>query len=364
MSVRPPESGLAVRESDSGGAAVLDIRGLGPAEARRLTDEVKADVGALRQKLLRLYEGEAHLALGYASWQAYWQVEFETSWQTGYRELDAARVDRAVLPWANGPLPERQAREFAPLLKEDEKALIETWRDLKEQFGDDLTAVNVRQVVANRVQRIRREKAAVDEGPPPEPGGGMDIRHGNFREAGLERQSVDLVFTDPPYPGEFLHEWEGLARFAAEALKPGKLLVAYSGQYHLPEVMYALNCELEYVWMGALVTPGAHNQVQQRHIRSAAKPLLFYSAGTYEPGPWIDDSYVSEQRSKDDHVWQQSLGAATYFIERLTGPGDLVADPFLGSGTTAVACRDLGRRFVGCDVDEAAVTTAKRRLAA
>ena len=41
----------------------------------------------------------------------------------------------------------------------------------------------------------------------------------------------------------------------------------------------------------------------------------------------------------------------------------LVVDPFVGSGTTAVACKDLGRRFVGCDVDPECVAMAKRRLA-
>jgi hypothetical protein len=88
-------------------------------EARQLTEEVKHDVVALREKLLRLYEGGAHLALGYASWKDYWQAEFETSWQYGYRQLDAARVDRVVRQLANGPLPEGQARELVPLLDDE-----------------------------------------------------------------------------------------------------------------------------------------------------------------------------------------------------------------------------------------------------
>jgi hypothetical protein len=41
---------------------------------------------------------------------------------------------------------------------------------------------------------------------------------------------------------------------------------------------------------------------------------------------------------------------------------DLVVDPFLGSGTTAVAAKRLNRRFVGCDEDEHCVNEAKRRL--
>lgn len=49
-------------------------------------------------------------------------------------------------------------------------------------------------------------------------------------------------------------------------------------------------------------------------------------------------------------------------VERLTKPSALVVDPFLGGGTTAVVCRDLGRRFIGCDIDAAHVATSRERV--
>ena len=51
-------------------------------------------------------------------------------------------------------------------------------------------------------------------------------------------------------------------------------------------------------------------------------------------------------------------------IERLTKPGDLICDPFLGGGTTAVVSLALGRKFVGCDIDAACVEKAKQRVEA
>jgi hypothetical protein len=128
---------------------------LGELEARQLTDEVKRDAEALREKLLRLYEGEAHIALGYSSWRAYWEAEFETHWRTGYRELEAARVDRAIGPWANGPLPERQARELVPLLDRPDE-LAEVLRALHAEHGDRLTAAKMRQAVDERMRLDRR----------------------------------------------------------------------------------------------------------------------------------------------------------------------------------------------------------------
>ena len=61
-------------------------------EARRLTDEVKADAKRLWAKLLSLYEGGAHTALGYTSWAAYCEQEFRMSQGRAYQLLRAARV--------------------------------------------------------------------------------------------------------------------------------------------------------------------------------------------------------------------------------------------------------------------------------
>jgi hypothetical protein len=141
---------------------------LGPSEARRLTDQVKRDAQELWKKLLALYEGGAHTALGYDSWGAYAAEEFGVGKSHAYRLLDAGRVaaliegdspnwgleganvgdhrDAALLPRAG--LNEAQARELAPLLRhEGEEAVAEAWQDLHERHGDDVSAVDVRQLV-------------------------------------------------------------------------------------------------------------------------------------------------------------------------------------------------------------------------
>jgi site-specific DNA-methyltransferase (adenine-specific) len=51
-------------------------------------------------------------------------------------------------------------------------------------------------------------------------------------------------------------------------------------------------------------------------------------------------------------------------LERFTEPGQLVCDPFLGAGTTALAAVQLGRRFVGSDIDNGQVMIAQGRLGA
>jgi len=67
--------------------------------------------------------------------------------------------------------------------------------------------------------------------------------------------------------------------------------------------------------------------------------------------------------TKEHHEWEQGIGEASHLLDGLTYEGDLVVDPFLGSGTVAIACRRLNRRFIGCDENVDAVNTTLARLA-
>jgi site-specific DNA-methyltransferase (adenine-specific) len=63
------------------------------------------------------------------------------------------------------------------------------------------------------------------------------------------------------------------------------------------------------------------------------------------------------------HPTQKPLGLMRALIQDFTQPGDVVLDPFMGSGTTGVACLDLGRRFIGIEQDPSTFHTACQRLA-
>ncbi|EEQ57897.1 hypothetical protein CBFG_01607 [Clostridiales bacterium 1_7_47FAA] len=49
-------------------------------------------------------------------------------------------------------------------------------------------------------------------------------------------------------------------------------------------------------------------------------------------------------------------------IENSTRPGDIVLDPFIGSGTTAVACIELGRQYIGYEINEGYFEVAQKRI--
>jgi 16S rRNA G966 N2-methylase RsmD len=316
------------------------------------------DVG---NALLEIRKDQLYLQT-HGTFENYCKERWGWTRQRAYQLMDAADVSRILdTPPANAG----QAAELVPL-KDDEVAVVEAWRDAREQaeaLGTKLSAAIVKNAVEKRLGRIRREKA-VEEAPSVSGlrTANMRIENCDFRKLDIPDESISLVFTDPPYPTEFLDLWYELGAFAAAKLAPGGVLVAYSGQFHLPEVIQALCSHLEYTWLGALVTPGAHNNVMQRRVRSVAKPLLFFHKPPLNAETWFSDAYISESREKELHDWQQSPGCAEYYIETLTNTDGLVCDPFLGSGTTAWVANKLGREFVGCDVDPAAVLTAIERV--
>jgi hypothetical protein len=148
---------------------------LSQSEARRLTDEVKADAQRLWAKLLSLYEGGAHTALGYTSWAAYCQQEFRMSQGRAYQLLRAARVVEcttvhSLQVTSEVPESERLARELAPLLS-NPQALDEAWNEAVEQAGGGVpTAQVVREVVSRKLALIPTEKKILHDLEGIDPG--------------------------------------------------------------------------------------------------------------------------------------------------------------------------------------------------
>jgi hypothetical protein len=208
-----------------------------------------------------------------------------------------------------------------------------------------------------------REKArSLPLGPAALP---AELRLGDFREAlaDLADGSVDLIFTDPDYTRANLPLYGDLAAFAARVLVPGGSLVCYAGGYAVPEILDYLRRHLRFHWPLAVEHTGAAPTHHDRKVHNCYKPLLWFTKGRYEGG-FVRDLIRSEPTGKKHHAWEQSPVEAAYCIERLCPLGGLVVDPFCGSGTTLVAARQEGRRAVGCDVDPAAIATARARLQA
>jgi site-specific DNA-methyltransferase (adenine-specific) len=176
--------------------------------------------------------------------------------------------------------------------------------------------------------------------------------------------SVDLLFTDPPYLAAMYDKaYSVLAEQAPRVLRPGGWLITYAPQYHLPEIMQILGSSLQYWWTVAqLNQANANAVVYARHVMVMWKPILVYANPPTEQPPKAFCDMVSGKRQKRYHAWEQSIHEALHLLCRFTRPGDLVVDPFAGSGTIPLAAKLLGLRYMGFEIDPDTHRIATERM--
>jgi hypothetical protein len=198
-----------------------------------------------------------------------------------------------------------------------------------------------------RLARIARDLRARSQPPPVMPSSTrFEIRPGDFREV-LADITADAIITDPPYGHEYLPLLADLAGWADKALTPDGVLAVLMGQTYLPEVYQLLDGYRPYRWTACWLGEGMAYVAHHRRVHSNWKPILIYGAG-----PRFADVVRSPKPSSQEfHPWQQNIDGFRDLIEKLTEPGQTVADPFAGSGTTLIAARQLGRHAIGAEID-------------
>ena len=93
--------------------------------------------------------------------------------------------------------------------------------------------------------------------------------------------------------------------------------------------------------------------------------ILFGAKGRHELSGKRPKDVIPVQRVNSGdlvHPYQKPTGILLPLIKASTRRGDVVLDPFAGSGTTGVACLQTDRRFIGCELDPTHYATARKRL--
>ena len=180
----------------------------------------------------------------------------------------------------------------------------------------------------------------------------------------VDAGTIDVILTDPPYPHSYLHTWRDLAEFAVHALRPGGHLLAMSGKAWMWDVMDAMRVDgLEYRWTISLRLQ-RRTEVMWRNIHSSHwKPIFWYVRdGANENRVTLPDEITGSGMDKDFHEWGQSVGEFHDILQRVSGTGDIICDPFVGGGTSAVAAVRRGCSFIGADIDEHWIYETKKRI--
>lgn len=185
----------------------------------------------------------------------------------------------------------------------------------------------------------------------------------------LPDNSIDMIFTDPPYVKALIHTYEWLANEAARVLRPGAFIAAMCGGIGLNKIMrWFDDAGLSYYFCYQIQMTGKETGIVWMNgnpnipIATRLKHIVIYSKGSALARTATINPYVLTGADKRWHHWGQCVDSHRYWIDCFSKTGDLVLDPMCGGGTTGVACSILGRQYILGDIDRDAVATTKYRL--
>ena len=182
----------------------------------------------------------------------------------------------------------------------------------------------------------------------------------DFRDvdsATIAADSIDLIFTDPPYKEADLPVYKDLGLFASRVLRPGGDLVCYAGHYALPEIfdyMRDSGSELTYWWTICVKHNGGWAKMWKQRTWVHWKPLLWFCKGDRpdmfnDIHDYIESQPVEQRAATNGSITRRST--TEYMIKHLTVENEIVLDPFMGSGTLGIAALNLHRRLSN-EIDE------------
>jgi len=186
--------------------------------------------------------------------------------------------------------------------------------------------------------------------------------------------AVDLVVTDPPYlvnykdrtgrtiQNDVNSDWVKPAfKQTYRVLKNNSFCVSFYGDTHVDIFMAAWK-EAGFRPVGHIVWPkeyASSSYYLSRHHEQAFLLAKGYPPKPEKPLPDIKKwSYTGNKL----HPTQKSVDVIKPLINSFSKKGDLVLDPFCGSGTTALAARQSGRNYIGIDLERDYVEKARKRL--
>ncbi len=217
----------------------------------------------------------------------------------------------------------------------------------------------------------------------------------------LPDSSVDLIFTDPPYyqyraknvkslknhkdvvtefefdgfssEEEYLQFLEEVLTECFRVCKPGGAGYLWCGDdfvSYLNRMVERVGFQFRKVihWHKTNPFPAIYTR---KMFANSMEMLVHFSKGT--PKTWnhkpVNEMHnfiqapICMGKERTNHKTQKPLKVCTPFIEISSNEGDLVLDPFMGSGSTAVAAKLLNRNFIGFEISEEFCKIASNRLA-
>ncbi len=186
----------------------------------------------------------------------------------------------------------------------------------------------------------------------------------------ISDKSIDLILTDPPYgigadkgvgwggcapPRHYKDEWDTRleSSYFVELLRVGKHAMVFGGNFYtdmLPQSNHWV------VWdkIGGMFS-------QKRSISDAELIYTTFKKNSVRKFIVIQQGFIAEERERF-HPTQKPVKLIKMILIEYSNENDVICDPFLGSGTTAIACEKLNRHWIGIEKEEKYCEIAKIRI--
>jgi len=197
----------------------------------------------------------------------------------------------------------------------------------------------------------------------------MELYHGDclIEMAKIPDGSVDLICTDPPYGigkekattgftkkrgdfGGYGFDTKLSKDFFSEMFRVSKNQVIFGFQYYIPFFP-----ETKEIWVW-------DKKTGKNYFADGELAWTSYTGTTrIFQHQWCGCFKASERGADKLHPTQKPVALMEWCL-RNTKEGDTILDPFMGSGTTGVACANTGRGFIGIELDKDYFKIAEKRI--
>lgn len=202
---------------------------------------------------------------------------------------------------------------------------------------------------------------------------GITIFHADCRDILplIEPVTIDLVLTDPPYGVSFDTDF---TRFTGgvsastgthapvhgdtDPFDPSPIINTFDRV-----ILFGANAFSDRLPAGTWIVWDKRSPQGAKNVMSDGEVAwLNHGHGVYIHSHTWDGFNRASERQTAYHPTQKPVALMRWIIERWSKPGDMILDPYMGSGPVARACADAGRRYIGIELEEKYCEIAARRL--
>lgn len=209
----------------------------------------------------------------------------------------------------------------------------------------------------------------------------------------IDDESIDLIVTDPPYKttsrgsagnsggmlqkqinkkgNVFKHNDVKISDYACEfyrILKNGTHCYVMTNHKNLIEMLNEFT-RVGFIFTKSLIWEKG-NKIMGQYYMSQFEYILFFRKGKAKKINYCGTSDIisipnikqKDENNKNLHDTEKPVELMSVLIENSSKENDVVLDPFMGIGSTGIACKNLNRNFIGIELDEEYFEIAEERI--